>query len=119
MSGVIDFELARPGLAMEDAVFAALRVAHLRSDELAGRAGFDEVPDRRARLAAFAEGYGCRPDELLNQALAVQADELGRMLRLGESGLEPWATFLRRGLAAEAELELEWLEAHLPDLRNP
>ncbi len=71
LAGVIDFELARPGRPIEDAVFAALRVAHLRPDATAPP-GFHGVPDRRGRLEAFAEGFGCMPDRLLDAAFAVQ-----------------------------------------------
>lgn len=116
LTGVIDFELARPGLPLEDAVFAAIRVAHLRPDDLAIKAGFDSVPDRRARLRAFADGYSCDPRALLAEVRAVQAGELERMTRLGGAGTEPWATFLRRGLAAEVRVELAWIGANLSTL---
>ena len=116
LSGVIDFELARPGHPEEDAVFAALRVAHLRPDEMAKAVGFDEVPDRRARLEAFAEGLGAAPETLLARALAVQAAELERIERWGGAGLEPWAAFLARGLADQVRRELRWLEQNAPAL---
>jgi hypothetical protein len=116
LTGVIDFELARPGDPLEDAVFAAIRVAHLRPDDLALKAGFDSVPDRRARLRAYAAGYQCALEVLIAEVRAVQAAELERMTRLGGAGLEPWATFLRRGLAAEVRLELAWIDANLGTL---
>ncbi|MFI4972902.1 MAG: phosphotransferase [Caulobacterales bacterium] len=109
LAGVIDFELARPGRPMEDAVFAALRVAHLRPDHLAQRAGFDGVPDRRARLEAFAEGFGCRPDHLIAQAAASLTAELERITSLGGAGVEPWATFLAKGLDDQVRTELAWV----------
>lgn len=113
LSGVIDFELARPGLPEEDAVFAALRVAHLRPDSLARRVGFDAVPDRRARLQAFADGYGVHAQALLDIACQVQAAELDRIRRFGGAGIEPWATFLTKGLDLAARSELDWLEANV------
>jgi hypothetical protein len=116
LSGVIDFELARPGRPMEDAVFAAIFAAHLRPDAKARDVGFAAVPDRRARLNAFAEGYGCRPAELLGEARAVQAGELKRMVEFGGAGIEPWATFLKRGLANQVQSELRWLEANVGGL---
>ena len=116
LTGVIDFELARPGLPLEDAVFAAIRVAHLRPDDLALKAGFDSVPDRRARLRAYAMGYQCAPEALIAEVRGVQAAELERMTTLGAAGLEPWTTFLRRGLAAEVRVELAWIDANLSTL---
>jgi aminoglycoside phosphotransferase (APT) family kinase protein len=110
LSGVIDFELARPGRPEEEAVFAALRVAHLRPDEMAKAVGFDSVPDRRSRLEAFAEGFGVSAAEILERARSVQEAELERIGRLGGAGIEPWATFLRHGLGAQVKRELAWLE---------
>jgi hypothetical protein len=116
LGGVIDFELARPGQPIEDAVFAMLRVAHLRPDAFASKLGFAAVPDRRARLNAFAEGYGCAPDVLLARARDGQIGELERMVRFGGAGLEPWTTFLTRGLEARMREELRWLDENLGTL---
>ncbi len=113
LSGVIDFELARPGRPIEDAVFAALRVAHLRPDKQAAGPGFEAIPDRSALLGGFCRGYGCTPEEILAQACATQQAEIRRITELGGSGMEPWAAFLRRGLADEAREELAWLEGNL------
>jgi hypothetical protein len=109
LTGVIDFELARPGRALEDAGFAVIGAAQLRPDEMTRRAGFAQPPDRRARLTAFAQGYGARPSDLVAAALDAQAGEIERMSRLGAAGLEPWANFLRSGLADQAREELAWL----------
>jgi hypothetical protein len=35
------------------------------------------------------------------------------MVRLGGAGLEPWKTFLERGLDARARDELRWLDENL------
>jgi hypothetical protein len=114
--GAIDFELARPGRAMEDAGFAVIRAVQLRPDEMTQRAGFETPPDRRARLSAFAEGYGCRREALIEAALVAQIDEVERIVRLGGAGVEPWAGFLRHGLDAQARVELDWLQSHARDL---
>ncbi len=118
LTGVIDFELARPGRALEDAAFAVIRVAHLRPDDMAPATGLAGPPDRRARLVAFALGYGVRVQELLGEALTVQAGELARIERFGGAGVEPWATFLRRGLAAQVKLELAWMLENLGRLAS-
>ena len=113
LTGAIDFELARPGRPVEDAVFSVIRVAHLRPDSFAAQLGYASVPDRRARLRAFAAGYGCTPDDLLAHAIEGQRNELERMIKFGGAGLEPWAGFLKRGLRARAETELTWLEQNI------
>jgi Ser/Thr protein kinase RdoA (MazF antagonist) len=112
VTGVIDFELARPGDPLADAGFAVIRVAQLRPDEMTRPVGYAAPPDRRARLAAFAAGYGASPGELVAAALTEQRDEIARIERYGGAGLEPWASFLRRGLQEQALRELAWLEAN-------
>jgi Ser/Thr protein kinase RdoA (MazF antagonist) len=110
--GVIDFELARPGRPIEDAGFSVVRVAQLRPDPATRPPGFDTPPDRRVRLEAFAAGYGAACSDLVAAALQAQHDEIDRIARLGGAGLEPWATFRRRGLEATAREELNWIEAN-------
>jgi Ser/Thr protein kinase RdoA (MazF antagonist) len=108
--GVIDWDLARPGFAIEEAAFAAIHCAPLRPDEVCASMGFGEPPDRKARLAAFARAYGgASPADLIEAALGVQASEAARIRRLGAAGLEPWTTFLRMGLADRCDLERAWL----------
>jgi len=113
---VIDFELARPGLPEENVVFAALRVAHLRPDGMARAIGFDGVPDRTARLEAFANAYGRAPEWILTHAVAVQTAELDRIAGWGGAGIEPWASFLARGLDRQVRSELIWLEENASTL---
>jgi Phosphotransferase enzyme family len=112
LTGVIDFELARPGDAAEDIGFAVIRAVQLRPDEMTRPVGFAAPPDRRARLAAFAEGYGWAAAALIRAALMAQRGEIERAVRLGGAGAEPWATFVRRGIVDKARIELAWLEAN-------
>ena len=110
LAGVIDFELARPGRPIEDAVFSATRVAHLRPDGFAAQLGFAVEPDRRARLGAFAQGYGCTTDALLAHAIECKRGEFERIVGLGKAGVEPWTGFLERGLEAHVLADLAWLK---------
>jgi len=59
------FELAVPASRWRASVFAAIRVAHLRPDDMR-RADSRQFPDRAARLAAFAFAYGCDIRESCN-----------------------------------------------------
>ena len=112
VSGLIDFELARPGDPMEDTGFAVIRAAQLRPDEQTRAPGFTTPPDRAARLAAFAEGYGCARSDLVDAARRAQEGEIERIVRFGAAGCEPWATFRRRGIDDLARQELAWIEAN-------
>jgi len=112
VAGLIDFELARPGRTIEDAAYLVIRVAHLRPDDM-GPPVPGWRPDRRARLHAFANAYGCAAETLVAEILPAQRGELARILTLGGSGLQPWATFLRLGLADQVREELAWQEANI------
>ena len=69
-------------------------------------------PNRRARLDAFAAGYGATRGDLIAAALTAQRAEIERVVGWGAAGLDPWATLLRRGLDTQARAELAWLEAN-------
>ena len=116
LAGVIDFELARPGQAAEDAGFAAIRAAQLRPDEMTRPVGFETPPNRRGRLDAFAAAYGATRSDLIAAALTAQRAEIERIVDWGAAGLDPWATLLRRGLDTQARAELAWLEANAATL---
>ena len=112
LTGVIDFELARPGQPVEDAGFAVIRTAQLRPDEMTRGPGFETPPDRLARLEAFAAGFGAPRSWLVAATVAAQQAEIDRIERFGLAGLEPWATFQRKGLADVARAELAWIESN-------
>jgi hypothetical protein len=108
LAGVIDWDLARPGRAIHDAAFAALKCAPLLVD--VAPLGFPAPPDRRARLEAFAEGYaGPSPTELVEAIFEVCAADIGRMERLGGQGIEPWSSWIQRGLLTRTREEMVWL----------
>jgi hypothetical protein len=110
LTGVIDFELARPGVPMEDAGFAVIRAAQLRPDEMTRGPGFATPPGRIPRLEAFAAGFGASRGELVAAALMSQRAEIDRIERFGPTGLEPWAALHRKGFAEIARAELAWIE---------
>lgn len=115
--GAIDWDLARPGLPIEEAAFAAIHCVPLRPDRVAAAMGFQRPPDRRERLIAFARAYGAfAPRELIAEAIEAQARDIARIERLGGAGLEPWATFLASGLARRTRSERRWLQRAAADI---
>jgi Ser/Thr protein kinase RdoA (MazF antagonist) len=115
--GVIDWDLARPGKPLADAAWAAIHSVPLRGDADTRAMGFDQPPNRRARLATFAEAFGgVTPSQLLAEALAVQLAMMGLIERLGNAGLEPWAGHRRHGLVEGLRLEHQWLLQAAPTL---
>src|SRR5690606_12177465 len=71
--GLFDWDLARPGPALDDVAYTLDYLAPLRPDEDCLRwHGFLEVPDRAARLRTFLDAYGSRatPAEAVAAVLA-------------------------------------------------
>jgi hypothetical protein len=86
----------------------------LRPDENCRKAGFASPPDRAGRLRALCGAYGgitsAEVVDEMERLIDVEATE--RTQRLGRRGLEPWATFLRRGDLEEFGREATWLRNH-------
>lgn len=116
VTGIIDWDFAQPGHATSDVAYLAYYLTMLRPDEVATSAGFDQPPDRRARLAALADAYGIDPVSLATEAHRIELERMVRIRRMGPEGREPWAGFLARGMDREIEEELAWLSAHLGDV---
>ena len=111
--GWIDWELAGPGVPLSDLANAAWTAIPLCPDEATVRLGFEWAPRRPARLAALAEAYGETDLESILAAVhRLQVREHARMLEFGNTGREPWRTFLERGLAERTLRDQQWLEAH-------
>jgi hypothetical protein len=114
---LIDWELAEPGLPIRDLAQAAQTMVPLAPDDRLGGARWERPPDRRARLACLVDGYGDhRVGEVLDAVEALLAEEVERIDGWGGEGREPWATFLRMGLAERSRSRASWLQverAHL------
>jgi len=111
--GLIDWDSAYPGPVWDDVAYAVWFAVPLRDDDACRDAGFSAIPDRRHRLGVFSDAYGVPADtDLVAHVLRVQREDHERTVRLGGSGVEPWASFLARGLAEQALRESEWITAH-------
>jgi len=111
--GLIDWDSAYPGPAWDDVAYAAWCAVPLRDDEACFSAGFAGVPDRGHRLRVFADAYGV-PEHfnLIDEVLRVQREDRERTRDLGAQGIEPWASFLKRGLAEQDASEEAWIRRH-------
>ena len=115
--GVIDWDMAEPGLPIVDLAFLALHVVPLRSDARAALAGFASPPDRRARLATLCDTYGgFSVAQVIEAVASFHERDRRRTVGWGREGREPWATFLARGELATIEDDAGWLDAHREEL---
>ena len=118
--GLIDWDMAEPGIPMADITFLAQHLVPLRSDTWARGVGFASSPPRARRLALLCDAYGgITPDDLLDAAPALYERDRGRTLDLGGEGKEPWATFLREGALDLIKEDTAWLREHRATLTDP
>ena len=111
--GLIDWDFAEPGSRIQDLAQAAWYFVPLRPDEQCRKAGFASPPDRAQRLRALCGAYGGFTSvEVLEELGGLIEIEAERTQRLGARGLEPWATFLRRGDLDEFAREAAWLSSY-------
>jgi hypothetical protein len=116
--GLIDWDFAEPGTALDELSQAAWDAVPLRDDAHARACGFTGAIDRRARLAALCSGHGGRfaPREVLTALLTLQLHEAMRTVERGSRGEMPWAMFLARGGHEAILADNRWLSAHAAEL---
>ncbi len=96
--GIIDWEFAGPGPPIDDVAYALEYSVPFRDDQTCLRwLAWDEPPDRRRRLAAFAEAYGlASPEGLVDRVIARQRLDAERVRSLAARGFERQSTWGRR-----------------------
>ncbi|MEV4416841.1 aminoglycoside phosphotransferase family protein [Catellatospora sp. NPDC049609] len=108
--GLIDFDFAQPGDALDDVAYALEYVAPFRDDVHAMRwQGFDSPPDRARRIAVFAEEYGLATvDGLVEAVIRRQTTTAVHVRALAERGLEPQRTWVAQGFCDELADRVQW-----------
>ena len=106
----IDWDFAEPAPPLADLAELACFITPMRDDDHARQYGFDEPPDRRARLRVFCEAYGW-PDiaAVLDEVERYWEEEIARTSTFGALGIHPWDRFLARDLPDREEVLLDWV----------
>ena len=109
--GLIDFDLAEPGSAAFDLGFALWFFAPFRPDaEVATLFGKGWTGDRMARARLFLEAYGWNdPRAAIDLVLETQDVEYPRWVARAKAGLEPWVSFVAKGLHKRNRTHHAWL----------
>ncbi|HVE92308.1 MAG TPA: phosphotransferase [Actinomycetota bacterium] len=111
--GLLDWDHARPGDALDDVGYAAQYLVPLRSDEdCVSLFGYDEPPDRRTRLRVLSDGFTTTPDAVLRRAVEMQLGTIALVESLADRGLEPQATWVREGLLDDLAGRLAWAQTN-------
>ncbi|WP_217544837.1 phosphotransferase [Streptomyces sp. GbtcB6] len=115
--GVIDWDLAIPGEALDDLAQLAWYSVPLRLPDRQRRVGYGAggAPLAR-RLRLLCEAYGADPANVLDALARLQYDETERIARLGPLGADPWAAFLRQDFIPDIEEERAWALARRAEL---
>jgi hypothetical protein len=108
--GLVDFDFAQPGDALDDVAYALEYVAPFRGDAHAMRwHGFDAPPNRARRISVFAEEYGLATVDGLVEAVIRRQEMDGMYVRaLAERGLEPQRTWVAHGFCDELAARVQW-----------
>lgn len=101
--GLLDFDFAGPAPALADVAHALEYSVPFRDDEQCRCwLAYPSLPDRAARLEAFAEAYGLSDTAgLVDRVIAGQRDRIEQVRRLGAAGRQPQARWVAEGYLEE------------------
>lgn len=117
--GLIDWEFAQPGTALDDLASAAKQWVPLLSDQRAAENGWALPVDRARRLRLLCDSYGLANEErakLLATALANSEHGYRSHKTWGEAGVPGFAEMWQEGSGARILGDRDWLAANLADL---
>ena len=112
--GLVDWDHASPGHAVDDVAYALDTFAPFRPDEVAlADHGFPSPPDRAARVRSFAAAYGLEGRAgLVDRVIERQQSTVDRVLWLADQGLQPWAGWVQEGLLEDLRARARWTREH-------
>ncbi len=113
--GLFDWDLARPGPAIDDVAYAVDYLAPLRDDaDVVRWHGFSVPPDRAARVRTFLDAYGLEvtTSDAVEQVLERKRRTVVEVADLAARGVEPQRTWVADGFLTTARTHLDWAEKH-------
>jgi aminoglycoside phosphotransferase (APT) family kinase protein len=112
--GILDWDFAAPGPRSNDVADALEYAVPFRDDAAAlSWHHFAEVPDRRHRLAVFAEAYGLTTTSgLVDAVIARQRLTIVHVEQLADRGVEPQLTWVADGTLDRSRQLVLWAEEH-------
>ena len=108
--GLIDFDFAAPGDPILDIAYALEYSAPFRSDEDALQwHRFSAPPDRRHRIAVFADAYGLGSSHgLVDAVISRQRLDVANVQAIAAAGVEPQVTWVKQGYLDELGRRIAW-----------
>lgn len=115
--GLLDWDYAYPGDAIDDLVYALEYMVPFRDDEECVRnLSFPEPPNRHRRLELFAGTYGMTEQEtraLPDRVIGGQRRMLEQVRTLADQGIQPQQSWVRGGYLDVIERRIRWCEQNL------
>ena len=112
LTGLIDWDFAEPGKAITDLAQMAYFSVPFRGKSVWQEAGFTKQPNFHHRLEVLCASYGqFTANEVMAEIILWLRERLKRVKQLGRQGIEPWASFLKRGDDRDILRDLAWLGA--------
>ncbi|MGI8406144.1 MAG: phosphotransferase enzyme family protein [Thermomicrobiales bacterium] len=117
LTGVIDWDFAQPGSALDDLAYLAWYAVPLSEEKRVRDYGFAGEVDRARRIRALCEAYGgYSPSEVVTGAIDVIQTERDQMAELARRDVEPWVSFVADGTLPGFDGEIAWIRAHRQEL---
>jgi hypothetical protein len=112
--GLLDWEYAHVAPALSDVAYALEYMAPFRSDDEAIRwLRYPAPPDRRRRIAIFAEAYGLTGTDALVDAVAdVQRQGRALVVALADRGVARQVAMVAEGYLDELDERIAWTASH-------
>jgi hypothetical protein len=112
--GILDWDYAWPAPAVHDVAYALEYVTPFRDDRVCIESlRYPLPPDRRRRLAKFAEAYGLTTtDGLVDEVIAQQQQVWLRARQLAADGQQPQVAWQEAGVLDEVETRIHWSRAN-------
>jgi hypothetical protein len=112
--GIIDWDFAGPGPALDDVTYALEYVTPFRDDAMALRwLAYERPPARRRRIEVFAAAYGLASTSgLVERVIERQRLTIAHARALAARGVEPQATMVAAGELDRLEARAVWSERH-------
>ena len=117
--GLIDWDFAEPGYPIEDVAQIAWDCVPLYPPKKSLQAGV-EPEDQLRRLKILCDAYGVAIALVIDKVAQMQAREFFRLETIGETGEQPWLSWLQKGGLEDIASASQWLyEAYSPTVHQP
>lgn len=112
--GIVDWDLVFPAIPRYDFLYALEYAAPFRDDDTALKwHHFSKVPDRKRRIALFAEAYGLQQiGNVVDDVAAMQRAVAGHEKYLADRGMQPQVDWVAAGDLDAIEKRAQWTESN-------